>query len=133
MSEIGLVVGPDGVNVELEPSGLFVLFAVVESFELAGGREEDILIGGIDGVVFVEGEPSDFVVVDDVLPGMALHVAPRHCTVATDVDGQLLGHDASLHEARLGVLAPAFEQSGRLDQVAPHPLSHSVHQGMSVV
>ena len=127
--EIFSVVLPNAIDVLLEFSCLLKLLEVTLTLDVRVGCKHDVLVGTVD-VFLPHGEPCAFMIVLDLLPAMTCGRL-RDLSLLTNIDGDLLGHDALLHASSLGMLATTTEQARRFDaEVADLLLTtvpHAVH------
>mmetsp|Transcript_43411 Transcript_43411/g.140146 ORF Transcript_43411/g.140146 Transcript_43411/m.140146 type:complete len:598 (+) Transcript_43411:737-2530(+) len=125
------VVGADAADVLLELARLFVLCEVRHPLPRRVCGEHHVLDVAVDRVHPL-CEPRDGVVVHDVAPAVPLPVAEvghrRHRRALANVDGDVLGPDASLELAHLRVLAAAAEEAGGLDAEVAHLLLAAVDE-----
>src|SRR5687767_11512031 len=97
----------------LERTSLFELLEVTLALDVTSSSKHDILVSAVD-VLLPLSEPCTSLVVLDFLPFVTCRRL-RHLRALTDVDDDLLGHNAALDFACLRVLATSTEQTRGFD------------------
>mmetsp|Transcript_14148 Transcript_14148/g.42705 ORF Transcript_14148/g.42705 Transcript_14148/m.42705 type:complete len:206 (+) Transcript_14148:1263-1880(+) len=117
-----------------EAAGLLVLLAIGLCLPGAVGGQPHVLEAALVDRIVPVRQPRHRAVMPHLLPLMALVRSAWlwHGDTLSDVDGNVLGVDAALELAHLGMLPTAPEQARRLHPEVPHPLLHTVHQSHGV-